>query len=1287
MAQHSTIGNAPNLSSLKDTLVNPLNSLNLGPTTFEGGGDAHFFEESIHPSAVKTYLSSSNNTGSSSTLSISATASLLKGMKWLLAMMSKGRDVSSFFSDVVKLVSCPNMEIKKMTYMYLVEYADYSPQCRELALLSINSFQRGLADAEQLIRALALRVLTCIQIKDIFQIQVLAVRKCIQDSSPLYESVNAIAKLHHFCRSGGASGEGTSTQQKELLQLLENLLNNEVSTMVLSSAMTTFVEICPNELALLHRSYRKLCHLLTDMDEWGQIVTMDVLLRYCRVNFINPGDGSAEKIDAARRRLRQQPGAESKTVQAEKPSESMPTTLSMTANTAPVAKARKKRVVRKGFYSDDEDESEYEDDYTFVEDCPQPTLTVLGSNGTNNTDEEAHLDEDHRLLLSSSLPLLKSRNSGVVLGVCSLHYYCGVSSVRVRAALGKALVRIHRDNREIQFVVLKTIRFLAIQCPSAFTPYINDFFVKAMDPSFTRLIKLDILTSLALETDSIAAVLREFRSYIRHDDIEFVCASIRAIGRISESQINKVSNSNDSDQSMMTDASTTVLNCLYGLLNLASWSKDASIVGECIVVICSLAQLSHFSLQNASAALSDPNNTKSMAMRRLLLLLVRSLAPNELKPNEEENFDDDVDDEDERTKRGDVLPSSAIAASLWIVGEWATIEISQLPQIDFELQSDARKVRMEILRLLARSFVDFEPIVKLQGLHLVSKVLVAEKERNQSDDLSRKTCGICEHIMSLGQLDVVADVRDRARFEGLLLQNAIGIGGDGTMFNASEVGDLIGTGTNDAKSVGASSQALSVATAKAALAKGKPIPNSLPFDVKEEEISRFGSLSSLVSHHAGSSYLSLPPWADRVSSSSLRDPVARGNDAELMESPVNGHKMLANGNSFYDDEESSSSFSSDDSSNDSSSSGDDDVSSSSSSSSSSSEAGSEESSINDFSDIDGSSSSEESEYDSSDDDSYAFDSKPTLSGQSAAQEGNLINVAGPQPSTHVNVMPTNAPRSTSTNASNAQPSTFANDLAGLVMAPAPVREGHLDEPADFERDCSCWYQLLRPELAGGLFVSYRYIRGASLNQELNVLGLSMKASTLCLQVKFVNKRSDGVVLRHVRILQRGGTGVRRVVLPEEIAALGKQQGALATVGIDFGDSLTVSSGCSVRFDIKTGAETYQSEIKPPLAEVLRRSETSPVDFDRAVSRLTGFQRSKSALIPAGPFKDIPKLICQHVNLTKLKSSPERHLLAARLPGSSTEVYVAVTPTDICLYSENALVLSSLLGVIKSAICA
>ena len=76
------------------------------------------------------------------------------------------------------------------------------------------------------------------------------------------------------------------------------------------------------------------------------------------------------------------------------------------------------------------------------------------------------------------MPLLKSRNAGVVLAVCSLHYYCGVSSIKTRSAIGKALVRIHRGRREIQYVVLTSIRALVRDCPSAFAPFLSDFFVK-----------------------------------------------------------------------------------------------------------------------------------------------------------------------------------------------------------------------------------------------------------------------------------------------------------------------------------------------------------------------------------------------------------------------------------------------------------------------------------------------------------------------------------------------------------------------------------------------------------------------------------------------------------------------------------------------------------------------------------------------------------------------------------------------------------------------------------------
>ena len=63
-----------------------------------------------------------------------------------------------------------SVEVKKMVYMYLVHYADASHSCREMALLSINSFQKDLAAQNQLIRALALRVMTSIRVADIIQI-------------------------------------------------------------------------------------------------------------------------------------------------------------------------------------------------------------------------------------------------------------------------------------------------------------------------------------------------------------------------------------------------------------------------------------------------------------------------------------------------------------------------------------------------------------------------------------------------------------------------------------------------------------------------------------------------------------------------------------------------------------------------------------------------------------------------------------------------------------------------------------------------------------------------------------------------------------------------------------------------------------------------------------------------------------------------------------------------------------------------------------------------------------
>ena len=110
-------------------------------------------------------------------------------------MISKGKDVSNLFPEVVKNVVCPNVEVKKLVYMYLIHYAEFQ---QDAALLAINTFQKDLDNPNQLIRAQALRVMSSIRLKVIVQIIQLAIKKCVTDSSPYVRKMaaHAITKVY-----------------------------------------------------------------------------------------------------------------------------------------------------------------------------------------------------------------------------------------------------------------------------------------------------------------------------------------------------------------------------------------------------------------------------------------------------------------------------------------------------------------------------------------------------------------------------------------------------------------------------------------------------------------------------------------------------------------------------------------------------------------------------------------------------------------------------------------------------------------------------------------------------------------------------------------------------------------------------------------------------------------------------------------------------------------------------------------------------------------------------------
>ena len=192
----------------------------------------------------------------------------LHGMKSIFGMAMLNQPVINFFGDVVKNVGVENMEVKKLVYMYLVEYSSEQP---DLALLSVNSFQRDLSDHNAMIRALALRVMTSIRVPIIRPLLLISMQKCVADSSPHVRKAvaNALPNLLPCAadepqEDGGEATGAPSTAAPsinpyyrppeappELLELLQKLLGDRVPS-VLGAAANAFLEISPDRLDILH---------------------------------------------------------------------------------------------------------------------------------------------------------------------------------------------------------------------------------------------------------------------------------------------------------------------------------------------------------------------------------------------------------------------------------------------------------------------------------------------------------------------------------------------------------------------------------------------------------------------------------------------------------------------------------------------------------------------------------------------------------------------------------------------------------------------------------------------------------------------------------------------------------------------------------------------------------------------------------------------------------------------------------------------------------------------------
>ncbi|XP_010433903.1 PREDICTED: beta-adaptin-like protein C [Camelina sativa] len=195
-------------------------------------------------------------------------------VKKVIAAMTVGKDVSSLFTDVVNCMQTENLELKKLVYLYLINYAKSQP---DLAILAVNTFVKDSQDPNPLIRALAVRTMGCIRVDKITEYLCDPLQKCLKDDDPYVRKTAAIcvAKLFDI--------NAELVEDRGFLEALKDLISDN-NPMVVANAVAALAEIQENSTSPVFEinstTLTKLLTALNECTEWGQVFILDALSRY-----------------------------------------------------------------------------------------------------------------------------------------------------------------------------------------------------------------------------------------------------------------------------------------------------------------------------------------------------------------------------------------------------------------------------------------------------------------------------------------------------------------------------------------------------------------------------------------------------------------------------------------------------------------------------------------------------------------------------------------------------------------------------------------------------------------------------------------------------------------------------------------------------------------------------------------------------------------------------------------------------------------------------------------------
>jgi AP-2 complex subunit beta-1 len=213
------------------------------------------------------------NSGGKKDKNFSAKKTALK--KIVANMTMSNNDMVALFPDIVGCMHIQSLEADSgRCFLYLVNYARIKP---DIALKALPIIQEDMHDNNPLVRALALRTMSYVHVREFVEATVPHLKNLLKDADPYVRKTAAfcVAKLYDHDRH--------LVESSDLIDKLNGMLRDENPTVV-SSALAGLMDIWERseniKLTIDYASASKIVSILPDCSEWGQTYILEAMMNY-----------------------------------------------------------------------------------------------------------------------------------------------------------------------------------------------------------------------------------------------------------------------------------------------------------------------------------------------------------------------------------------------------------------------------------------------------------------------------------------------------------------------------------------------------------------------------------------------------------------------------------------------------------------------------------------------------------------------------------------------------------------------------------------------------------------------------------------------------------------------------------------------------------------------------------------------------------------------------------------------------------------------------------------------